>query len=225
MTNTLCIETSGPHCSLALNCNGHMFERNQILERQHNQHLLPLLDAMFSEAQIKPTEVQLIGFGCGPGSFTGVRMAASVAQAMALAAQCNVVPLSSSLIRAATVAGERHNALSQIVCSVRSRGDAYYFSAYAGGGVLEGIRADELVVGPPVWLEGISSEQPGPLLAGDIPAWLDTQAHGFVVTDTQPSAASMVALVEAHHAAGRSTPPEHALPSYFEGDSPWRPTG
>ena len=224
MTNTLCIETSGPHCSLALNCNGHMFERNQILERQHNQHLLPFLDAMFSEAQIRPTDVQLIGFGCGPGSFTGVRMAASVAQAMALAAQCNVVPLSSSLIRAATVADERHNDQSPIVCSVRSRGDAYYFSAYAGAGAVEIVRADELVVALPAWLEDIFREQPGPLLAGDVPTWLDTQAYPVVVTDTPPSAAAMVGLVEAHHAAGHSTSPEHALPSYFEGDSPWRPT-
>ena len=224
MTNTLCIETSGPHCSLALNCNGHMFERNQILGRRHNQHLLPLLDAMFSEAQIKPTEVQLIGFGCGPGSFTGVRLAASVAQAMALAAQCNVVTLSSSMVRAATVAGERPNGQTNIVCSVRSRGDAYYLSAYAGASALECVRADELVVRPPAWLEAISGEQPNALLAGDTPAWLDTQAHAFIVSDAQPSAAAMVRLVQARHTAGDSTPPEHALPSYFEGDSPWRPT-
>ena len=63
------------------------------------------------------------------------------------------------------------------MCSVRSRGDAYYFSAYAGAGAVEIVRADELVVALPAWLEDIFREQPGPLLAGDVPTWLDTQAY------------------------------------------------
>ena len=94
MINTLCIETSGPHCSLALAVDGQIYSRDELLQRSHNQYLLPMLDELFSAAGITPMQLELVSFGCGPGSFTGVRIAAAAAQAIATASNAKIVPLS-----------------------------------------------------------------------------------------------------------------------------------
>ena len=67
MTTALVIETSSAYCSLALHVDGKDFVVHKLLQRQHNQFLLSLLDELFAQAQILPTQVEVIGFGCGPG--------------------------------------------------------------------------------------------------------------------------------------------------------------
>ncbi len=85
MTNTLCIETSTAHCSLALAVGEDIFSQQRKLERSHNEHILPMLSELFASAGLSKQDIQVIGFGAGPGSFTGVRIAASVAQGIAMA--------------------------------------------------------------------------------------------------------------------------------------------
>ena len=217
MTLTLCIETSGPHCSLALETNGHVYARDELLERSHNEHLLAMLDELYQEAGVKPVETELVGFGCGPGSFTGVRIAASACQAIAMRADARVVPVSSSAALAAT-ALNAHEEAPAVVVAIRSRGDAYYLSRYvrdAHGGVLQ-THEDELVTAAPGWLAS------GELIAGTVPDWLgvDSPAAGL-----KPGARDMLPLAQATHRSGRSVAPEQALPRYFAGDSPWRKQG
>lgn len=60
--------------------------------------LLPTVLAQLAERQMKPTDVQAIAFGCGPGAFTGLRTAVSVAQGLAFGIGCPVLPISSLLI-------------------------------------------------------------------------------------------------------------------------------
>ena len=98
MTVTLCIETSSAHCSLALAVEDQVFYRHEELQRRHNEEVLPLLDTLYQEAGVLPRATDLIGFGAGPGSFTGVRIAASVAQGIAMASGCPVVPMAGSEI-------------------------------------------------------------------------------------------------------------------------------
>ena len=86
MLTTLCIETSSAHCSLALGVGDEIFVKHELLLRRHNERVLPMLDELLHAAGLCPTHIQLIGFGAGPGSFTGVRIAASIAQGIALAA-------------------------------------------------------------------------------------------------------------------------------------------
>ena len=91
MTVTFCIETSGAHCSLAVAIDEQIYAADRELRRTHNLHLLPMADELLQRVGLVPTDVELVAFGCGPGSFTGVRIAAAVSQALALAADAAVL--------------------------------------------------------------------------------------------------------------------------------------
>ncbi|MCR9258539.1 MAG: tRNA (adenosine(37)-N6)-threonylcarbamoyltransferase complex dimerization subunit type 1 TsaB [Pseudomonadaceae bacterium] len=231
MINTLCIETSGPHCSLALAVDGHIYRRDELLERTHNQYLLPLLDELLTQAGIKPVQIELVSFGCGPGSFTGVRIAAAAAQAIATASAAKVVPLSSAWILAAT-AFMQDSELQQVICFIPSRGQAFYTSAYrrmtdeaSRVPVYQQSQVDELVDQPTAWLLSEASDgeiQRKTAFAGKLPTWLPESLQTRALDVIYPQATVMVAEAQAQHLAGNSVAAQYGLPQYFTGDSPWR---
>jgi len=222
MTVTLCIETSGAHCSLALAVGEHIYSRDEWLERSHNLHLLPLVDALFAQAGLTPAQLDLAAFGCGPGSFTGVRIAAAACQAMALAADVPVVPLPSALAWALS-AQQLSSDTGGFICSIRSRGDAHYLAAFAcdPGGTLRLVQADELCTAPPVWLQDPSTTA-GWQAVGTRPDWWPAQLRVEWLDEAVPRAADSIPWVRAQHVAGCSVSAELALPLYISGDSPWK---
>lgn len=84
--NILALETSTEYCSVALWQDGAETSRCDKVGQKHSQVLLPMVDALLREAGIGLAEVDGIAFGAGPGSFTGVRIACSAAQGLALGA-------------------------------------------------------------------------------------------------------------------------------------------
>ncbi len=91
----LAIETAAEACSAALLLDGEVTLRYQVQPRKHSELIMPMLDDLLQESGLKPTQLDAIAFGCGPGSFTGVRIAAGVAQGVAFAADLPVVRVST----------------------------------------------------------------------------------------------------------------------------------
>lgn len=91
----LAVETATEACSVALFIDGEVHERYELAPKTHTQILLPMLDALMAEAGLKPQQLDALAFGCGPGSFTGVRIATGVIQGIAFGADLPVVPVST----------------------------------------------------------------------------------------------------------------------------------
>lgn len=222
MTILLAVETSAKLCSLAIHIDGRWIEDTQNVERLHNQVVLGNLEALSRAAGVDRGAFHGVTFAAGPGSFTGIRIAASLAQGIAYACAAGVVPVSSSLALAR--AAQRHGSLPAaaggVLTVTRSRRDAYYVAGFTlpQQGIAQRVMDDRLVVGiePPVDLP-----PRGWVGVGDRPPWWpETQPF---LDDAAVTAAVVGELALPIFNAGEALPPTAALPVYISGDSPWKP--
>ncbi len=91
----LAVETATEACSVALSINGDISERFALAPKEHTQLILPMIDGLLSEAGLTPSDLDGLAFGCGPGSFTGVRIATGVIQGIAFGLDLPVMPVST----------------------------------------------------------------------------------------------------------------------------------
>lgn len=93
--NLLAIETSTDACSVALAIGDDVRVDHRVEPRRHARLVLPMIDGLLAEAGLPRGALDGIAFGRGPGSFTGVRIAASVTQGIALGLGIGVVGVST----------------------------------------------------------------------------------------------------------------------------------
>ncbi|HHH35919.1 MAG TPA: tRNA (adenosine(37)-N6)-threonylcarbamoyltransferase complex dimerization subunit type 1 TsaB [Gammaproteobacteria bacterium] len=91
----LALDASTEACSAALLVDHEVLERYEIAPRRHAELLLPMLESLLAEAGCALGQMDVLAFGRGPGAFTGLRIAAGVAQGIALGAGLPVAPVSS----------------------------------------------------------------------------------------------------------------------------------
>ncbi|CAA9889538.1 putative peptidase [Candidatus Methylobacter favarea] len=91
----LAVETATAACSAALFIDGEIAERFEVAPKEHTRLILPMIDSLMAEAGLKPHDLDALAFGCGPGSFTGVRIATGVIHGIAFGADLPVVPVST----------------------------------------------------------------------------------------------------------------------------------
>ena len=80
-------------------------ERTLDPTRRSAQTLAPAMAEVLAAAGIRPTDVRLVATTIGPGSFTGLRVAATAAKTFAYAARADVIGLSTLDVIAAQVGG------------------------------------------------------------------------------------------------------------------------
>lgn len=156
----LALDTSTPLGSVAVGGAGGEVLARRLLRRQgaHASALLPAVHEALEEAAATPEEIEGVVVGAGPGSFTGVRVAAATAKGLVRALG---VPLRavSSLAAGAVAAGLDHPELGPAplageegerprVVLFDARGERVYAACYrvAGGRleVLETPRPDRI---------------------------------------------------------------------------------
>ncbi len=99
---TLAIDTSGRACSIALFEDGVLIaERHEEIGRGHAEALIPWI-AEFPEGG----KADAILVGCGPGSFTGVRVGVAAARGLGLGWGVPVAGMDSLALIAATAPGD-----------------------------------------------------------------------------------------------------------------------
>jgi tRNA threonylcarbamoyladenosine biosynthesis protein TsaB len=98
--NILALETSTEACSIALDVDGVVTDVHVVEPRRHAELILPTVDQLLREAGAELRALDAIVWGRGPGSFTGVRIGAAVAQGLAYGANLPVVPISTLAVLA-----------------------------------------------------------------------------------------------------------------------------
>ena len=126
--NIVAIDTATEAFSVALKCGDDVHHRYDVQPRMHAQLLLPALDELFVEAGIEPSALDAVAFGRGPGAFTGVRIATAAAQAIAMAHDLPVAPVST--LAAIARRAHREASESHIAVAIDARMGEVYWGAY-----------------------------------------------------------------------------------------------
>lgn len=148
MTRILALETAGESCSVALlddslPAGQQIREIFEIAPRKQTELALPMVESILSDAGLNLKDLDCIAFGHGPGAFTGVRVAAAVAQGLAFSAELPVVGISTLAACALSIASLETS--GQVVACFDARMGELYLGAYRiNGDQLESVVADGL---------------------------------------------------------------------------------
>lgn len=143
----LAIDTSGDTCSAAMLYGDELFTALELAPRRHGELILDMMARLLAEAGLTLSALDALAFGRGPGSFTGVRIAAAVAQGAAFGADIGVIGVSTL----AALAQGHHRATGhgRILAALDARMGEVYWGAYRVGakGLVEPA-GEELVASP-----------------------------------------------------------------------------
>ena len=212
----LALDASTEACSVALWTDGEVRERFET-GSQHSERILPLVQELLTEGGQALTQLDAIAFGRGPGSFTGLRICAGVAQGLAFGADLPVVPVSSLAALAQGVDAAR------VLAAFDARMQQVYWGAYVRNtqGTVE-LVGEEHVLAP--------MQVPVPDEAGWTGAGGGWDQYAAVLTarlKTRVTAWRAQCFPRARFVAqlgvylfenGISLPPEQALPVYLRDD-------
>src|SRR5687768_15735482 len=106
MARLLAFDTSTESMSIALQMPQGVLLRESVGGAQASARLIPDILALLAEAGCTLGQLDAIAFGRGPGAFTGLRTACSVAQGLAFGAAKPVVPVDSLMLVAEDARGQ-----------------------------------------------------------------------------------------------------------------------
>ncbi|WP_029147129.1 tRNA (adenosine(37)-N6)-threonylcarbamoyltransferase complex dimerization subunit type 1 TsaB [Methylophilus sp. 5] len=214
--NLLALESSTETLSLALQTAAGLLTFDEVTGPAASQRILPEIQRLLTEADVRLAALSGLVYGTGPGAFTGVRVAVGVAQGLAFGANLPVVGISSVLAVAET-AWQTVQAEKVVVCLDARMGEVYHAALVR--------QADGwLEVLPPI----VCKPQEVPALEGA--GWIGAGAGwrvfeqlllekysgqvGNVYPDMMPKASAMLMLAQPLFAAGNTQPAQAAAPLY-----------
>jgi tRNA threonylcarbamoyladenosine biosynthesis protein TsaB len=175
------------------------------------------INRVVSEASLTLAELDCIAFGAGPGSFTGIRVAASVAQSLAFGFNLPVCRVSSLAVLAAG-ARQRHEVVCVAACIDARKGQAYLgVYQFAEDGTISSVIADQLVDPLAYRLDpDRRAFAAGPGWAS-YPTFAGLQGRTITGSDisVKPSAADLLALAQTQFRRGETVDAQSALPNYL----------
>jgi tRNA threonylcarbamoyladenosine biosynthesis protein TsaB len=215
--NLLALEMATDACSVALNCAGVVHARHHIAPRQHTELVVDMLDEVLAEAGLERADIAAVAYGHGPGSFTGVRIAATLAQGIALARDLPVIAVST--LAALAAGAQRRGHAGRIVAALDARRSEIYVATFSA--IVP--RLERLGVDAVIAPEDLLLPDGGDWLAVGT-AW-DTYAKRFpaalraLARDRvdYPDAIDIATLAMHELAAGHARTADTAMPLYLRG--------
>jgi tRNA threonylcarbamoyladenosine biosynthesis protein TsaB len=226
----LALDTATENCSAALLVDGQLTARERLLERGHAEWILKMIDEVLAAASASLAGLSAIAFGRGPGSFTGVRLAASVTQGLAHGGGIPVVPVSDLAAVAQRVLGDDETVQRVLVCNDARMREVYWgcFARSAAGlAALAGVErvSDPGQVALPVDCVGAPGLRGAGTGFGVYPQLRSSLSSVLAgICEVRPRAAEIALLAVPEVTAGRLLDPEQALPVYLREDVVQQPS-
>jgi tRNA threonylcarbamoyladenosine biosynthesis protein TsaB len=207
----LAIDTATERCSVALLIDGRVVERAAETPRGHADLVLPMVDEVLVESGLTLRQLDGLGYGRGPGAFTGVRIAVGVAQGLAYGAQLLTVGISDL----AAVAQQFAQPGARILVCMDARMNEVYWGRFeATPDGLVRPTTPERVDRP----EAVDPDDATVYVGtgfGAYPQLAAGRTAGSVHGAVLPHARDVAKLAAAQLRAGRGEPAEHAQPVYL----------
>ena len=206
--NLLALDTSTEVLAVAVRHGSQVLQHEAPGGAQASAALIPAIRRLLADAGLALPALEAIVFGCGPGSFTGLRTACAVAQGLAFGARLPVLPV-ETLLAVAEEARSRAGA-TRVVAMLDARMDQVYAAAYEWNGTLWqrhgeiALEAPQDVHVPPGWA-----------MAGNVFAAYGQRLPAGERIEALPGAAALLRLAPALLAAGQAVPADAALPLYI----------
>lgn len=222
MWKILAIDTSSDACSAAVLSGDKVFTRFVVAKQQHNKLILPMLSELLIEANLLVHQLDAIAFGCGPGSFTGVRIAASIVQGLAFAANLPVVKIST--LHALAQGTFVEFGKTQCLVAQDARMQEIYWGQY---------QLDSTAIMQPVVPDRLLVPREVPLLSdsGYVGIGNGWKIYGDILTEScnieiinmviYPQAKYIAQLAEVNLIKGLTVSAQEALPVYLREEVAW----
>lgn len=211
----LALETSGRCAAVAVGVDGVVAARGALRADEPTTALLvPLIQRACGEAGRSLRDVEAVYYSCGPGSFSGLRLGATVARMLHWAVGCRVAAVSTleAIARGASDAAAR---VAALLDAKQGRAYAGLYAREADGATRELL--SPAVVEPASWLSAI--ERPFVIAGGGVAAHRAAcEASGGEIAGPerwQPDVGHVLALGERAGAAGRFCEAGDITPVYI----------
>lgn len=224
----LALDASSSACSAALlrqqgdqrDC----LARFEMTPRAHTRRLMPMVDDILAEANISAQQLDAVAFGRGPGSFTGLRIAAGAAQGLAFGLDCPLLGIST--LEALALQAHRRYHFRHVVTALDARmGEIYAATWHCLNDTLS-LKSDEVVIAPANFrLPADETDWVG--VGTGFTLWdefaLNAQtAISQHLIDLEPRAEEMAWLAARDLEAGLGQAAHEAQPVYLRNDVAWK---
>ena len=217
LMNILALDSCTEMCSTALLHDGKRYEQSELTQRGHSDLVLGMMDGLFEQSASTISDVDVLAFGRGPGSFTGVRVGVSVAQGIAFARDIPVVAISSLAAVAQKAANEI--GAEYIAVAMDARMGEIYCAHYHYDGHVVNFLNQERVCAPDEFLPFNQVECVGVGSAWRVYETALKANFGDKVVrveaDYFPEACHVIRLAEIEILAGKLVSVDQALPVYL----------
>jgi tRNA threonylcarbamoyladenosine biosynthesis protein TsaB len=219
----LALDTCTETCSVALTINGDVYARIEDAPREHSQRLLPMVDAVLAEAKVTLADIDLIAYGRGPGSFTGIRICTSMTQGLALGLDLPVIGI-STLTAMAQMAIELGS--SQVLCCIDARMKEVYWGQYIAKDGIATLVGEEHVSAPEAIELTLDTQQTISVCGTGFEAYpqlLNIAPHITLCSQaTYPEAKAMIVLAQQGYQQGLHTSVDELSPVYLRDTVTWK---
>ncbi|WP_447555335.1 tRNA (adenosine(37)-N6)-threonylcarbamoyltransferase complex dimerization subunit type 1 TsaB [Vreelandella sp. EE22] len=224
----LALDASSSGCSAALiRAEGDTHQclaRFEHTPRAHTKRLMPMVDEVLADAGVSPRALDGIAYGQGPGSFTGLRIAAGAAQGLAYGLDCPLVGVST--LKALALQAHRRYHFHHIVTALDARMGEVYNAAWHCLQDTPRLLNQEAVVAPSsVALPGYGTDWVGVGSGFTLWAQFDDVVKASMtqhLTDLEPRAEEMAWLGMRVLQEGGGKAPVEVQPVYLRNDVAWK---